>query len=394
VFVFLGSAMIATMIMGPAWLVERRIRGGSLTQADVSRMRQNIPLWINMLGEAMYEASEAGEISVLESQLDFLLETLDGLDPEERSTYGVGVGFQLGGIMQHIDDTETTLGLMRRIGVRSDIRVRSTCSIARSLATPERLPDLLAFLPPILSERRAADESLIPLIELRCDAVLADGIRALTETVDDDESAAVLSEALVSLGDYTSPIDRALNHRNTTAEMLHTMATALADNEAARPLVEAAIRAHLDRADTWELDAETGTSDGQMLLVQIFTSRPAIASYTWLSQFALEAPEVAREQISPNLTQIGETARQLAADVLLQELFDCIAANQPLAQPVDTVIVRLQAGSGTRVTAVPPIDACLEQATASLSLPGQDGLVGEFVVELTGPATPREAPPE
>ena len=404
VVVFCGTAFVASYILKPAWLVERRLKDGNLTEEDVEAMHANVGGYIHMTGNAMLEAAQGGNTEVLFRLSEFMLGTLEDMNPHVRSDHAPMAGWIHLAAARQLDEADL-VPFLSQIGATSDVRVEVLCTAFERFSEGERGPALGPEVLRMLSEGPAGPSGPVHDIALlRCRPGLVTALAVWVDTTDSTDTAALVGYlgGLISLAGV-GVLDSAVRDQKMTPrgvlniiEALHTAPTLATDGEdetaawIAIASESGALAAVLDfvtgsevlgRASWFEPFEPGGTEAALHILDRAAELTTPLERYGLTSRFLLAAPEEYRELARARFSAASDAATEVVLEHLRPGLDGCISTVEP-GQAQD-IVIHLQPGGGAVVTAAgpPELQTCLSQGLPEVNLPGQDRLSGELVIE-------------
>jgi hypothetical protein len=393
VVVFAISGGVATLVMGPSWMVERRVAAGEFNDGDRARMRANPARYLNMVGEGMREAVMAGSWDVLDRQVEFVLSTLDTLPVENQRMEASGLAWQLGSILGSISELERQLGVLHAIGAGSELRVRVQCETADDLVTAERVGAILPPLVERLRVSRAQDASLERIIASRCAPVIIRGITLWANGAGTDGDRSALAAVLGGAAESGVGVDAVARSESLTD--VGALALAAALGEAAHSeVLGARVRQVLANPASWE--GATAESPVQAALDLHLAPLPAVAQLAYLEELAqglgasaaaVEAPtSAARASLVPVVAAaLASAIATCSAPPLADPTQQDPAAQDPAAFVVDRperLEIRLQPGQGVVSGDSGTFGMCVQREAGALSVPGQDALTRPVTVVI------------
>ena len=401
--VFCTAAGLATYLMRPSWVTQRRLAEGNITDDDAENMRVNLVGYIHMTGQAMVMAAEAGDLDTVDELSSFMLETLETVNPVERVNNAMNAGWQHLATLDSLTDLEHKRRLLNHIGAASDVRIRTLCVAFE--ATAEH-PEGRALAPDVLATLRAGLQygpHQADFARRSCRSALTTTLRGwLTlDPILDTESLVVYADGLRNFANGPLLYETLQDSRISAVHVLRFLdIVANSERAADLPLSEADLilfivrRPMVHRAEWWGEQTEGGAPAFQ-LLDRLAPQVGAVALHEAVGRVGLAAPTSLHEEAAERQAQVSATVLELLREAAIEGVLQCTSLDPEF--PVSEVNVQLLPGEGAELsnTGSDVIDECLAGLLAEVGLPGQQLIEESRQVTLPLPQepTPLHEPP-
>ena len=404
VVVFCSTALFASYLLMPAWMIERRLMEGELTEDDVERMHANLGGYIHMTGNAMVEAAENENIELLFRLSEFMLGTLEDVNTIARGDHAPMAGWIHLGTAQRLN-REYLEQFLVQIGASSDVRIQALCTTFEQFSEEEDAPHLGAVVLELLNEGLTnQSEAVHQIAFINCRPALISALIVWLESADPPEATplAMYLGGLLEFGGLAM-LDTAVHAPAMMPQAVLRILETLHQVESNLIVAESAGSGRLERINDlgafqhvlglvtspdvlvrpeWFEPVESGGAPAiSHVLDRVGELTTPLERYSLASRFLLAAPPSHRDVAHDRFAATAEETRAAVIEQILPTMAPCFDAIAP--EQVQDVVVRLQPAGGAVVTATLPdgLQACLQSSLEGVNLPGQDRLAGEFVLE-------------
>lgn len=391
IVVFLGTAALASFLIMPAWLVQKRMQSGEFTEGDADRMRANLASYINMTGQAMSEAARAGNMDVVLRLSGFMVGTLETVNEVERRNQAITAGWQHSAAAGTIESRDDRLRLIAAVGSSSDVRIEVLCTILGRLSAGENgfiyALEVLALLQEGLSE--VEDQQVIDMARRTCKPGMGTALAgALADSSSDGDQILQFSESIVELwgpGGLSSTI------QHNTLSPAGAIRLALSSDRSER-LRSAAVRdqilQHLVSQTAmgqplWVEPDESGIPAGILAFNEIVAEADPLFRFRLANYLLAGSSEGIRSHAQLVYDQASAEVHRFVGELAGPIIDQCMsAATEPAT--IENVTIRLQPTAGTVVefSGSDVVRECIEGGLGALTFPGHGRLNSEFVIEL------------
>ncbi|MCA9565908.1 MAG: hypothetical protein KC561_20565, partial [Myxococcales bacterium] len=163
---FAATAVLATLVMQPLWLVQRRLRSGDIGEFDRERMRQSPPYYVNVTTDLIIESLERNNDELALNQAQFLVDTMESVDLPDKEYYETQLVWALAGIIELIDDEARAATFVSSVSNISPYATGLACQTTEELIQRRHATD--AITQALLDSMADAEPERVEIIRGSC----------------------------------------------------------------------------------------------------------------------------------------------------------------------------------------------------------------------------------
>ncbi len=389
--VFLATAGLASFVIMPAWLVQKRLQSGEVTDADADRMRANLASYINMTGQAMGDAARAGNMDVVLRLSEFMLGTMETVNEVERRNQAITAGWQHQATAGAIESQADRLRLIAAVGSSSDVRLEVLCTILGELSGHEDgfvyALEVLALLQDGLSELE--DQQVVDMARRTCKPGMGAALAGLLSNEDADGTQIVpFSESIIELWG-PGGLGAAIQHRSLSPAGAARLAASAGESEAMQTAgVRDQILQHLVGQSAmaqplWLEGIDAGIPAGIAAFNEISAETDPLFKFNLASYLLLGSSEDFRSHAQDVYDRVDDEVQRFVASLANPIVDGCL--DPTVETPtIESISIRLQPEQGIVVefTGSDLVRDCIQTGLEGLNVPGHGRLVTEYVMQL------------